>query len=178
MPRRDHPSTGCGHAAALRGLLQLLPGYGLAALAVAVVTAARVVAWPVLRDHIPWIPFALPIIVAACYGGVGPGLAAMLLSILATDYFLLAPYHSVGVSTPSHVTGIAVFTVTGTLELHGRTRPLSMPLVLTHTDGVLHATGEVMLDLRDFEAHVPDTIMASQIVFAADVTSRERAHPP
>lgn len=73
---------------------------------------------------------------------------------------------------PSH------FVVTGELTLHGRTRPLSMPLTMTHTDDMLHATGEVALDLRDYEAKVPDALMASQIIFAADITSREEARTP
>ncbi|MCC6188175.1 MAG: YceI family protein [Anaerolineales bacterium] len=80
--------------------------------------------------------------------------------------------------TPIRLDGEPVdFVVTGSLELHGQTRPLAMPLAMTYAGGVLRATGEVMLDLRDFEAHVPDAIMASQIVFAADITSREVAQP-
>lgn len=71
--------------------------------------------------------------------------------------------------------GPVQFSVVGELELHGRKRPLSMPLTLTHADGTLHATGEVLLNLRDYEALVPEAIMNSEIVFSADITSHEVA---
>lgn len=70
------------------------------------------------------------------------------------------------------------FTVVGELELHGRRRPLSMPLTLRYGDGVLHAMGEVSLDLRDYEAQMPEALMSREIVFTADITSREAERTP
>ncbi|MBI3948652.1 MAG: response regulator [Armatimonadetes bacterium] len=89
--------------------------YGVAALAVAAVVALRLALWPLLRDEIPFIPFAPAIIIAAWYGGIGAGLAATILSALAADYFLLEPYYSPFFSTPSHLAGLVVFGITGSL---------------------------------------------------------------
>ncbi len=89
--------------------------YAVAALAVAAVVAFRLAAWLLVRDDIPWIPYAPAIIFAAWYGGIGPGLAATLLSALATDYFLLPPYRSLGPTTPDQWIGVVIFLVTGAL---------------------------------------------------------------
>jgi hypothetical protein len=68
--------------------------------------------------------------------------------------------------------------VTGELELHGRKRALSLLLVLTYEDGLLRATGQVSLDLHDYDAVVPTAIMSSQIVFMPEITSREVEQTP
>ena len=72
---------------------------------------------PVLHADIPWIPFAPAILVAAWYGGIGPGLAAILLSVLATDYFLLEPHGALGLRTAGQATGVVVFALTGALMI-------------------------------------------------------------
>ena len=92
-----------------------LRGYAVAVLSVAVVAAFRLAAWPILKDEIPWIPFALSVIVAARYGGFRAGLAATLLSMLATGYVLLKPYHLLALSAPANFTGMVVFGVSGVL---------------------------------------------------------------
>jgi len=74
--------------------------------------------------------------------------------------------------------GPVQLTVTGELELHGRKRVLSLPLVLTYEDGLLRATGQVSLDLHDYDAIVPTAIMSSQIVFMPEITSREVERTP
>mgnify|MGYP005840302119 CR=1 FL=1 len=69
--------------------------------------------------------------------------------------------------------GTAPFTATGILELRGRRRPLALPLNMTVQDGVMRATGQVTLDLFDYDVNVPTAIMNSRIVFVADITARE-----
>ncbi len=87
--------------------------YGLGILAVAAVTAVRLLGWSVLHDDIPWIMFAPVIMVAAWFGGWGPGLLATLLSTVAVDYFLLPPYGALKIVNASQATGVIVFVVTG-----------------------------------------------------------------
>ena len=89
--------------------------YLVATLAVAIVVAVRVVARPVLHTDIPWISFSPAVLVAAWYGGVGPGLAAILLSVVASDYFLLEPHGALGLRTASQVSGAGVFVLSGAL---------------------------------------------------------------
>jgi polyisoprenoid-binding protein YceI len=69
--------------------------------------------------------------------------------------------------------GAAPFTVMGILELRGRRRPLALPLNMTIQDGVMRATGQVMLDLFDYDVNVPTAIMNSRIMFVADITARQ-----
>ncbi len=68
----------------------------------AVAAGAVVVAWAVRTALVPWwdptfLPFALfyPVVVlAAWYGRVGPAILAIVLSILAADWFFRPPLHS------------------------------------------------------------------------------------
>jgi polyisoprenoid-binding protein YceI len=63
------------------------------------------------------------------------------------------------------------FTASGNLELHGRMRPVKMPITLILDDSGVHANGETMLDLLDFEVNVPTAIMNSKITFKAVIVA-------
>jgi polyisoprenoid-binding protein YceI len=69
--------------------------------------------------------------------------------------------------------GEITFTASGTLDLHGVTRNISIPLTMTIKDGTLHAVGETTLDLLDHAVNVPTAIMNSTITFKADITAIE-----
>jgi len=65
------------------------------------------------------------------------------------------------------------FTASGTLDLHGVVRNISLPLTMTIKDGKLHAVGETKIDLLDHNVNVPTAIMNSSITFKADITAME-----
>jgi len=82
-------------------------GYGLAVVSV----AAALVITSVLVQYTDLTPlFYAAIIVSAWFGGMGPGLLAVLLSALSIDYYFVQPYHTLGLG-PKHITFLVVFGV-------------------------------------------------------------------
>jgi PAS domain S-box-containing protein len=61
------------------------------------------------------LPFILAVIVAARFGGRGPGLAATALSALAVLWFLVEPYYSLTIVSPGSATGLALFVISSSL---------------------------------------------------------------
>jgi signal transduction histidine kinase/ActR/RegA family two-component response regulator len=64
--------------------------YFVAIAAIAVAFAARFLLEPALGNVAPLLVFTLSVMVAAWYGGLGPGLLATALSLLLGDYFFIA----------------------------------------------------------------------------------------
>ena len=77
-------------------------GYGIAVAATGALLAARVWLWPPPGNNPAVVLFMLPIVVSAYVGGLGPGLVSTVLGALGTDYFLLAPMHSLLIEGPLH----------------------------------------------------------------------------
>jgi PAS domain S-box-containing protein len=88
--------------------------YGVAALAVGVALLVKLLLDPLTVQDTPFLLVFGAIIVSAWYGGLGPGLMATGLSVLATDYFFLYPR---GTLTGFSIEGIdvAVFLLEGVL---------------------------------------------------------------
>ena len=91
------PSSGRRHAH--------VRAYGLVALSVVVVTLLRLPLEPLLHGRAPYALYYLPILWAAWYGGVGPTLAAVALS-LASSWAFIVPG-----SEPGYRATIALFLV-------------------------------------------------------------------
>jgi signal transduction histidine kinase len=72
--------------------------YGMAVLAAVLALLARLPLEPLLGESAPFLLFFPAIMVASWFGGVGPGLAATVLSLLATLTFILPP---LGVPLPA-----------------------------------------------------------------------------
>ncbi len=70
-----------------------LLGCGVAVLASALAFAGTWGLWTVLHSD-PLLLFLVAVMVTAWYGGRGPSLLATVLSVLASDYFFIAPYYS------------------------------------------------------------------------------------
>jgi PAS domain S-box-containing protein len=87
--------------------------YAWAVLAVAAAMLLRWCAWPVLRSELAFLFFWPVLMFCAWMGGLGPGVAATLLSALAADFFFLEPRFSLAVARPADVAGLAAFTVSG-----------------------------------------------------------------
>src|SRR5262245_42819935 len=69
--------------------------YGIAVLSIAIAAALRLALDPILGEVSPLIFFFLPVVLAAWYGGLGPGLLATALSLLLGDYLFVAPRYSI-----------------------------------------------------------------------------------
>jgi PAS domain S-box-containing protein len=74
-------------------LKQLAP-YGVAVLSVAIATVARMKFDPLLGEGAPLLIFAIAVMLAAWFGGFWPGISAIILSLLAVDYFFFDSKHS------------------------------------------------------------------------------------
>jgi PAS domain S-box-containing protein len=68
--------------------------YGIAALAVALVLLLRLLLAPLITPESPFLLLAGAVVVAAWFGGLGPGLLATALGMLVADYFFLPPHGS------------------------------------------------------------------------------------
>jgi len=87
--------------------------YGIAVLCVAASLAVRLVLDPVVgSDHVLFA-FILAIVVAARFGGRGPGLLASALSVPAAWYFLIEPRFSFAIARPADVGLLLVLPVAG-----------------------------------------------------------------
>ncbi len=62
-----------------------------------------------LQSGNPFLLFIVAIILGARYGGLGPGLFASLLSILAAKYFFFAPLYTFWVENPDDILRLGVF---------------------------------------------------------------------
>src|ERR671910_2514662 len=98
----------------MRRSLDIALRYGVAALAVGIALLVKLLLDPLTVQDTPFLLVFGAIIVGAWYGGLGPGLMATGLSVLATDYFFLYPR---GTLTGFSVEGIdvAVFLLEGVL---------------------------------------------------------------
>jgi two-component system, LuxR family, sensor kinase FixL len=109
------PSAGGIGADAVRrvpGRSRAWPGYAIALVAVAVSLLFRYVVRDSLGVKVPYLQFYPAIILAASYGGLGPGILATAISALAATYFFLAP-EGVAVGDGSDQLSLAVFVGTG-----------------------------------------------------------------
>src|SRR5215212_11748149 len=84
------PKVQNGIVSATRGESVLLR-YGVAALAVGVAFAIKLILDPLIVQDVPFLLVFGAIMVSAWYGGFGPGLLATVAAGLATDYFFLPP---------------------------------------------------------------------------------------
>ena len=90
----------------------LIP-YALASVLVAAATALTMLLWP----HNALIPFALyypAILVATVYGSTRSGILALILSLLAVDYFFITPLNAFFLE-PDGLLSMALFGVAGGL---------------------------------------------------------------
>jgi PAS domain S-box-containing protein len=91
------------------------PRYGIAVLAVAATLGLRLLLHPILGTGSPFLAFTLAVLVASGLGGWGPGLLALALSILASDYFFLTPQGQFGLSGSYQVVQVGLFLGIGVL---------------------------------------------------------------
>jgi len=90
-----------------------LARYGLAAGAVVAVSLLRLpllyLNWP----DAPYLLFAIAVLVAAGFGGFGPGLLAVSLSVVAGNFFFALPYFRFDFRTPAQQARAVAFVIDG-----------------------------------------------------------------
>src|SRR5882724_4321669 len=84
-------------------------GYAVATLGITAAVIANFLLEITLHGSPTLFPFLCVIIFAAWFGGIGPGLAATALSVMAFDYFFLAPIYSFNLRV-SDLPRLALFT--------------------------------------------------------------------
>jgi len=87
--------------------------YGSAVLVIALATVIRLLLDPLLGDGFPFITFFCSIVLVAWLVGLGPSLAALLLSCLSAAYFILPPRGSLGIYSQENQVGLGIFFLTG-----------------------------------------------------------------
>ena len=87
--------------------------YGSAVLITALATIIRLLLDPLLGDRFPFITFFCSIVLVAWLVGLGPSLAALLLSCLSAAYFILPPRGSLGIYSQENQVGLGIFFLTG-----------------------------------------------------------------
>jgi anti-sigma regulatory factor (Ser/Thr protein kinase) len=90
-------------------------GYGVAVLATGLVLLVRLALNSVLGERAPLLAFTLPVMLAAWYGGLGPGLFATLLGALAGTYFFVAPALSLVPADTEDIASTVLFALVGLL---------------------------------------------------------------
>jgi len=124
--------------------------YGAVPGAVAVALLCRLLLWPVVGNELPYLFFWPAVVFAAWYGGLGPGLLATFLSVLATDFSLFWPRLSGAMGRPTDLIGTWFFAVLGAVlsflvekfqqRIRGRTADLVQACAALHLDESLLQT--------------------------------------
>ncbi len=86
--------------------------YGVALLAVVAALAARAAIDPMLGDTIPFITLFVGTVIAAWFGGSGPGVLAAILQLIAAEYLWVPPRYSIANWNEAHVVGVLAYTFT------------------------------------------------------------------
>jgi PAS domain S-box-containing protein len=85
----------------LQSLIGKLPGYLFALLLVALATILRLLLNPVVGVRFPFAFFAAAVLLTTWIAGTGPGLLAVVVGAVVTDYLYILPVGSVGSRDPA-----------------------------------------------------------------------------
>jgi PAS domain S-box-containing protein len=110
--------------------------YAVAVIATLAALGVRLVLDPVLGVHAPYLPFTAAVIVAARFGGRGPGLVCAALSTLGILYFFIDPRYSFLIARHEAVAGLLLFLAVGTVIslLIGRLRDSLLSMARSEAD--------------------------------------------
>lgn len=87
--------------------------YGVAVLAVFLAVAIKLLLYAVVQQTGAFLLLSVAVLVAAVYGGFGPGALASLLGAVLGDYFFLEPLWTVGLAEPEHTVLAGLFVAQG-----------------------------------------------------------------
>ncbi len=111
-----------------------LTRYGAAVMLVLVAFVLRLVLFGHLDNRLPFAFFLPAAMIAAWYGGMGPGLLAAAAGLLLGDFFFLPPHDAFGPLGDAERTAITVYSISSTLavmlmeSLHVKIRRLEREL--------------------------------------------------
>jgi len=88
--------------------------YGATVVAVAASTGLMMVLRPYLERGVVALPLGV-VVASAYYGGLGPGLLATVLSVLATDFFFMVPQYSFRIRSADDLAEVAIFSAVAVL---------------------------------------------------------------
>ena len=94
---------------------QSLSGYLIAIVATAAVAAIRLAISDTVGNFAPIVTFNVAIVIAAWYGGLGPGLLATGLSALTADYLFTPGHHTFRIASANGAVSLGVMVFTGVL---------------------------------------------------------------
>src|SRR3954454_17015043 len=89
--------------------------YGLAVLAPAACLLVRWPLWPLLGDAVPHMTFFPAVVIAAYFGGLGPGVLTTILSAIAANIFLTGQFRNPHQVNVNDIAGLILFLLTGTI---------------------------------------------------------------
>jgi PAS domain S-box-containing protein len=92
-----------------------LVGYAVAAATSVFALLLRLALAPLLGESSPFLVFVMPIMISAWYGGLGPGLAATVVSALFSMLFVVPPLGSLEITNAAAGAQLATFLVEGVL---------------------------------------------------------------
>lgn len=127
--------------------------YGVAVLAVAAAFAIRYLIYGEFQNRLVFTFFLPAAIVAVWYGGIGPGLVATVLGLLAGDFFFMPPSYAPGQLGVRQSLGVGVYAVTTAVcvilceRLHALIRQFEHALEQErhHLAGTLGATAKAFI---------------------------------
>jgi K+-sensing histidine kinase KdpD/ActR/RegA family two-component response regulator len=93
----------------------LAGGYTVAIIASAIAAAVPYVLHPILGDRFPLAAFPAAVVVAAWFGGFGPGLLTTFAGSLTAAYFFLRPLHGFQIDDRAYALSLLLFTLAGLL---------------------------------------------------------------
>ena len=102
--------------------------YAFAVLVVILASLLRDFANPILGEKVPFILFYPTVVLAAWFGGLGPGLLATVLSGFIAWYVFMPPTYSFALSDPAGSAQLIIFLLASTMisflaeSLHSMTR--------------------------------------------------------
>jgi PAS domain S-box-containing protein len=67
----------------------------------------------IIDDGVPFATLFLPIALSAFYGGLGPGIVSVLITVASADYFLIPPLYTLGLPDTNAVVSTLLFAVSG-----------------------------------------------------------------
>ncbi len=115
--------------------------YVVAAVLVGVAFALRYFLYGTLDNRLAFAFFIPATMIAAWYGGLGPGLFAALAGLLLGDYFFLPPHHALGPLGEAERVAVGIYAINCALivllfeHLHSRLRDLEYRLNNPKSEG-------------------------------------------
>src|SRR2546421_10356438 len=89
--------------------------YGVALVVTLVCLLIRWPLWPVLGDAVPHMSFFPAVVIAAYYGGFGPGMLATVLSAILANCFLTNQLRHFRITDVNDIAGVVLFLLTGAI---------------------------------------------------------------